>query len=640
MSAGRESLSRRSLVGSRIGRYDIISEIGSGGMASVYLARSAGRAGVRRLVAIKVMHPHLTQDDQFVDMFLDEARVASAIHHPNVVPIIDVGQEDDLIFLIMDYVEGDSLSNVEKVAVTLRRRIPLGITLRICLDALAGLHAAHELVSPEGQHLKIIHRDVSPQNIVIGVDGSSRIVDFGIAKAESRNTHTQVGMIKGKLNFMAPEQLRSQPLDRRVDVFGMGVTLWEAITLRRLFAGANDFETASRILKGEYPSLLEFDPKLPAALDEVVRQSLLPDPDDRFATAEEFAEAIETRLKPHIASMRDVAAFISGVASQKLDRERTAVREQAASSEEDPMGSTLVEGGRRRRETPTANAPRPLLPNTATPRARGDASGQRSKVRAPTLAMPVSDEAARRGVVGAPRRPAAEAGLAEPTVPGTPAARFRPQGPSSPATPARRSPAVQPSEPPGDPTVAMDIPMAGMNHGAYDDEGDTEMFAQRPAAPAAFRPSRQPRPAPAPTAEPEPEEPEPFEEGEFEGARTLFQPVFPEAPVTGAPEEGGLVSRETAERTLAIDLLPRRSDPSSVTGSEPAPQPQGSVAQSGVHAAAGPGSSPYAMGPTGSPPSPAPRAAGLSPWVYVFISVALVSVASALLWFAVMRQGR
>jgi len=628
-------------VGSRIGRYDIISEIGTGGMASVYLARSAGRAGVRRLVAIKVMHPHLTQDEQFVDMFLDEARVASAIHHPNVVPIIDVGQEDDLIFLIMDYVEGDSLSNVEKIAVTLRRRIPIGITLRICLDSLAGLHAAHELHDADGQHLKIIHRDVSPQNIVIGVDGSSRIVDFGIAKAESRNTHTQVGMIKGKLNFMAPEQLRSQPLDRRVDIFGMGVTLWEAITLRRLFAGANDFETASRILKGEYPSLLDFDPKLPAALDEVVHQSLLPDPNDRFSTAEEFAEAIETRLQQHLASTRDVAAFISGVASQKLDRERTAVREQAASSEEDPMASTMVEGGRRRHETPPSQ-PRVHLPNTGTPRARGDASGQRSKVRAPTLAMPIADEAARRGA------PSRKAVVAEPTVPGTPAARFRPVAPAAPAAPARR-PAAVTSEPPGDPTVAMDIPMAGMSHGAYDDEGDTEMFAQRPSAPMAFRPSRRPKadpvavPAPAPAQVSDADEPEPFEPGEFEGARTLFQPVFNDNTTKSTGHEDEVVSHAVAERTLAIDLVQRRPEGNPAGPAAPAyGLPPADYGQpSGAFPTGAPVSGAYALGPQAVPPQPpVGRASGPSPWVYLFVSVALVSVASALLWFAMMRQGR
>ncbi|MBL8602345.1 MAG: protein kinase [Myxococcales bacterium] len=626
------------LVGSRIGKYDIISEIGTGGMAAVYLARSAGRAGVRRLVAIKVMHPHLSQDEQFVDMFLDEARVASAIHHPNVVPIIDVGQEDNLIFLVMDYIEGDSFSNVEKVAVNLRRRIPVGITLRVCLDALSGLHSAHEMCNAEGQHLKIIHRDVSPQNIVIGVDGSSRIVDFGIAKAESRNTHTQVGMIKGKLNFMAPEQLRSQPLDRRVDIFGMGVTIWEAITLRRLFAGDNDFETATRILKGEYPSLLDFDPKLPPALDQIVRQSLRPNPDERFSSAEDFAEAIEQHLKPQVASHRDVAAFISGVASQKLERERKAVREWASGGDDDPMAATMVEGGRRGRVEAPVDVGRGHLPNTAAPRPKGDSSGPRSKVRAPTLAMPVGKANA---PAQTPRLSSPNVATPADTAPSTPMARIHnppakaqaPTGRSGVRAPTRPGAAL-PSDPPGDPTVAMDIPVGG--HLPYDDEGDTEMFANRGAAPSAF----QPRGASGVVLPP------PEDEPEFEGARTVFEPMYsPPSAAARSPEPSNeFLPPSAIERTQAIDLVQRRpsEDPYSLGGyaQPPAQEPQGGPAQ--------PAGQPVVMygmpntrvtgGQATGPVAAAQEPRGLSPWVYVFVSVALLSVASALLWFVTHRR--
>lgn len=415
MNAGA---ARNSLVGSRIGRFEVIAEIGTGGMASVYVARSTGSGGFRRLVAIKVMHGHLSSDESFVDMFLDEARVAATIHHPNVVPIIDVGFEDGLVFLIMDYIEGDSFSNVEKVAISLRRRIPLGITLRVVLDALAGLHAAHELCGLDGQHLKIIHRDVSPQNIVVGVDGVSRIVDFGIAKAESRVTTTKVGMIKGKLNFMAPEQLRSAALDRRVDVFSMGVTLWEAVTLRRLYAGENDFDTARRILTGEYPPLLEFDPRLPPVLDEICRKALNPDPDQRFLSADAFADAIETHLAGSVASGRDVAAFISGVASQKLERERRAMRDTAHQDMEmDPLSSTVIEPARHGVTEP--GVPQSILPSSAAPRVRqDDGSGPRpsSKLRQPTMAMPAPADNAARTANVRPRTPTIKAAPLRPPV--------------------------------------------------------------------------------------------------------------------------------------------------------------------------------------------------------------------------------
>jgi serine/threonine-protein kinase len=413
---------RNSLVGSRIGRFEVIAEIGTGGMASVYVARSTGSGGFRRLVAIKVMHAHLSSDESFVDMFLDEARVAATIHHPNVVPIIDVGFEDGLVFLIMDYIEGDSFSNVEKVAISLRRRIPLGITLRVVLDALAGLHAAHELCDLEGNHLKIIHRDVSPQNIVVGVDGVSRIVDFGIAKAESRVTTTKVGMIKGKLNFMAPEQLRSAPLDRRVDVFGMGVTLWEAVTLRRLYAGENDFDTARRILTGEYPPLLDFDARLPPVLDEICKKALHPDPDQRFMSADEFADAIETHLAGSVASGRDVAAFISGVASQKLERERRAMRESVNSDMEmDPLSSTVVEPARHTVTDP--DVPPSILPSTSAPRVRQEeASGPRpsSKLRQPTMAMPAPADKGARASNERVRTPTVKAAPLRPSRPVAP----------------------------------------------------------------------------------------------------------------------------------------------------------------------------------------------------------------------------
>ena len=293
LAAGSAALaSLRALGGSVEGRIALQRTLGEGGMGVVHLAT---QATVGREVAVKTLRAGAGDLDATLRI-LREAWVTGALEHPNVVPIIDVGFEDGLVFLIMDYIEGDSFSNVEKVAISLRRRIPLGITLRVVLDALAGLHAAHELCDLEGNHLKIIHRDVSPQNIVVGVDGVSRIVDFGIAKAESRVTTTKVGMIKGKLNFMAPEQLRSGPLDRRVDIFGLGVTLWEAITLRRLFAGESDFETARRILAGEYPTLQEFDPKLPAGLDDICRTALRPDAGERWQTCAEFADAIETHL--------------------------------------------------------------------------------------------------------------------------------------------------------------------------------------------------------------------------------------------------------------------------------------------------------------------------------------------------------
>ncbi|MBK8697822.1 MAG: protein kinase [Deltaproteobacteria bacterium] len=218
-----------------MGRHELLAELGRGGMASVYLARGFGSAGFERLAAVKLLHRNLCADQDFVEMFLDEARVAARLHHPNATAIIDVGAEGPQLYMVMDYVEGDTLHAVQCAATALRRAVPLGIALRVVLDALAGLDAAHELRGPDGESLGLIHRDATPHNILIGVDGAARLVDFGIARAAGRIGVTSVGVLKGKLPFMAPEQIRGRAVDRRADVFSMGVTLWETIALRRCF---------------------------------------------------------------------------------------------------------------------------------------------------------------------------------------------------------------------------------------------------------------------------------------------------------------------------------------------------------------------------------------------------------------------
>ncbi len=588
----KPAAARNSLVGSRIGRFEVIAEIGTGGMASVYVARSTGSGGFKRLVAIKVMHAHLTSDESFVDMFLDEARVAATIHHPNVVPIIDVGFEDGLVFLIMDYIEGDSFSNVEKVAISLRRRIPLGITLRVVLDALAGLHAAHELCDLEGNHLKIIHRDVSPQNIVVGVDGVSRIVDFGIAKAESRVTTTKVGMIKGKLNFMAPEQLRSAQLDRRVDVFGMGVTLWEAVTLRRLYAGENDFDTARRILTGEYPALLDFDPRLPPVLDEICRKALHPDPDQRFLSADEFADAIETHLAASVASGRDVAAFISGVASQKLERERRAMRESVTNDVDfDPMSSTVVEHVRHSNTDP--DVPPAVLPSTAAPRARQEESGPRptSKLRQPTMAMPAPSE-----------RKAAPAKVRTPTMSPAP---LRPSAPVAPAT------------------------KAVSHHPDYDEDGDTALFSHGSPVMEQIR-GRRPQSAPAPVTQDDPAE---------VSASDFVDTVKPPSAQFRAPAniEAATIQDQPAAPSYP---MPAPMAPMAPMGADPFPS-----MPPGLH---GPMGQPT-MPPTGWPPSAvasapvpalAPPQRSSTGWLMLALSVMFLALASSALWYVLQTTTR
>ena len=239
----------------RLGRYELIAEIASGGMGIVCLARAVGVGGFRRLFAVKVMHPHLVKDQQFVAMLLDEAQLAARIHHPNVVATVDICTVDDCYFVVMDYVDGFQLLDViEHDAISREQRIRL--SNRILLDAMAGLEAAHSLKDDDGQPIGLVHRDVSPQNVMIGLDGIGRLTDFGIALAASRISASRPGTIKGKPSYMAPEQARAQTVDRRADVWALGVILWEALTGKRLFIGDNEAATVLKVIEMPIPSPL------------------------------------------------------------------------------------------------------------------------------------------------------------------------------------------------------------------------------------------------------------------------------------------------------------------------------------------------------------------------------------------------
>jgi len=301
----------------------------------VYLARLSGVAGFQRLVAIKRLHPHLAREREFVDMFLDEARLAARIHHPNVVPIQEIGQSERGYYLVMDYIEGDTAARLFARAAQSGSRVPLEVAVRIMLDALSGLHAAHVLKDDNGKPLEIVHRDVSPQNILVGIDGSSRLTDFGVARAASRLSSTRSGQLKGKLAYMAPEQAKGGDLDRRADVFAMGIVAWEAFAFRRLFKGDGEAETLNRVLYEPIPQLLDAAPNLDKTLAAVVMKALERDPAKRFDTAADFADALENaaRAVQKVGSAREVAAFLESMLGTDLSQTREAVRSWLARSE-------------------------------------------------------------------------------------------------------------------------------------------------------------------------------------------------------------------------------------------------------------------------------------------------------------------
>ncbi len=209
--------------------YELITEIASGGMATVFLARRKGAGGFQRLVAIKRLHPELEAEPEIAEMFLEEARIAAQIHHANAVPILEIGKSARGYYLVMEYVEGVTLAQLVQRAEQKGITIARPVAIRILLDALSGLHAAHELEDDSGQPLGTVHRDVSPQNILVGMDGAARITDFGVARTTAHATSAKIETVKGRVEYMAPEQIRQEPIDRRADLFAMGVILWEAL---------------------------------------------------------------------------------------------------------------------------------------------------------------------------------------------------------------------------------------------------------------------------------------------------------------------------------------------------------------------------------------------------------------------------
>ena len=335
----------------RLDRFELVAELAAGGMATVYLARLGGAGGFQRFVAIKRLHPHLARENEFIEMFLDEARLAARIHHPNVVPILEIGQSDEGYYLVMEYIEGDTLGRLLARSAQTQQKIPQPIGVRIVLDALAGLHAAHELKDDEGKPLELVHRDVSPQNILVGVDGSSRITDFGVARAASRLSTTRTGQLKGKLAYMAPEQVKeARTVDRRADVFAMGTCLWEVLACKRLFKGDGEADTMNRVLNEPIPQLRAVVPGISAVLDTVVMKALDRDRAKRYSNAAEFADALEraARVVSTLAAHREVAAYVDAVIGTEISQQREVVRAWLARSEPSRHGIDRMDGPTKR----------------------------------------------------------------------------------------------------------------------------------------------------------------------------------------------------------------------------------------------------------------------------------------------------
>jgi serine/threonine-protein kinase len=279
-----------------IGKYKLVRLIASGGMAEVYLARQAGAAGFEKLVCLKRILPHLARDKQFVEMFLNEARLAARLDHPNIVSIFDLGEANGNYFIAMEFIDGPSLRAAAKRALERGERLPIPEIVKIISMAAAGLHYAHELTDGRGKPLGLVHRDISPDNVLVHRNGATKVVDFGIAKAADSSSSTRIGTLKGKVAYMPPEQLRGDPLDRRTDVFALGVVLYELLAGQRPWAGASDVSLIGRIMTEAPPPLSTPRPDAPAGLVAVLDRALAKDREARYASCHDLQADLEALL--------------------------------------------------------------------------------------------------------------------------------------------------------------------------------------------------------------------------------------------------------------------------------------------------------------------------------------------------------
>lgn len=308
-------------------RYRVLEKIASGGMAEVFRAESAGLEGFKKTVAIKRVLPHLSQKKQFMGMFLDEARLSAHLSHSNCVQVFDVGVGDDTYFIVMEFVDGADLKAVIEQRKKLGTPFPLEEACLICVRICEGLAYAHELRDSKGQSLRIVHRDMSPPNVLITRYGEVKIVDFGLAKANSQLEHSEPGIIKGKFSYLSPEAALGQPVDARTDIFAVGIILWELLAGRRLFMGESDLETVRQVQAARIPPLHQFNREVPPEIDQLLARALAREPDARYQSARDLGADLNDllfRLRRPVSSF-DIAKLLESVlADRDTSRRRKA----------------------------------------------------------------------------------------------------------------------------------------------------------------------------------------------------------------------------------------------------------------------------------------------------------------------------
>ncbi len=366
--------------GTVLGRYELIRRLAVGGMAELYVARVTGIEGFEKLVALKRILPQYAESHEFLSMFLDEARLAARLHHPNIAQVYDIGQSDGGLFFTMELVHGQDVRSILRACYQRSVPLPLEHILYMVIGAAAGLHSAHEMKAADDTPLGIVHRDVSPSNILVSFDGCIKLIDFGVAKAARRQSHTKAGTLKGKIAYMSPEQCQGRDIDRRTDVFALGISLWELTTGQRLFKAENEFGTMKKIVYEDVPRPSSLRPNYPLALERIIMRALERNPDDRFATA----EALQVELE---AFARGENLPLSAVQLARFMRELfgdDAAARQMASAEasEPPKGKAPARARPRLEIVPDADE---RLPGRRATEVSGEIIG---RMREPSLGLP------------------------------------------------------------------------------------------------------------------------------------------------------------------------------------------------------------------------------------------------------------
>jgi serine/threonine-protein kinase len=317
--------------GDRVADYEIVARMKAGGMATLFLGRRTGASGFSKPVAIKVVHAHLADDPAFVEMFVDEALLCARIQHPNVVHVEELRESNGAHLLVMEYVAGCSLGQLLRALAKRQRRMTPELAVHVAINVLDGLHAAHELKNEQGAPMEVVHRDVSPDNVLLAWQGHVKLIDFGVAKAMSRRTQTSGSMLKGKIRYMSPEQAFGRAVDRRTDVYALAIVLWECLTMRRLFSGSGaDLELLEQVRNPTIvpPSQLVSD--LPPALDAILLKALAREANDRYASAREMRRALAEAM-PRAAALdgADLAELLRAVMADEIEAQRAKLASDA-----------------------------------------------------------------------------------------------------------------------------------------------------------------------------------------------------------------------------------------------------------------------------------------------------------------------